>query len=200
MINSQDWLTKPGSVGRSMLGPVHICDDDGAELPPGEIGTVYFERDVRPFDYHNDPEKTRAAEHPEHANWTAVGDVGYVDEDGFLFLTDRKSFMIISGGVNIYPQEVEDILTLHPKVLDVAVIGVPNPEMGEEVKAVVQLKPDQVGTPEVADELIAYVRERVAHYKAPRSVDFVDTLPRTPTGKLVKRKLVDSYIKTGASS
>jgi len=200
MITSQEWLTKPGSVGRSMLGPVHICDDEGAELPPGEIGTVYFERDVRPFAYHNDPEKTRAAEHPEHASWTAVGDVGYVDEDGFLFLTDRKSFMIISGGVNIYPQEVEDVLTLHPRVLDVAVIGIPNPEMGEEVKAVVQLKPGQVGTPEIADELIAYVRERVAHYKAPRSVDFVDDLPRTPTGKLVKRKLVDSYTKTGASS
>ncbi len=193
MISSQDWLTKRGSVGRSMLGPVHICDDDGVELPPGEIGTVYFERETRPFEYHKDPEKTRQAEHPDHANWTAVGDVGYVDEDGFLYLTDRKSFMIISGGVNIYPQEVEDLLTLHPRVLDVAVIGVPHPVMGQEVKAIVQLKPGETGSPEVAQELIDHVRARVASYKAPRSVDFVDDLPRTPTGKLVKRKLVEGY-------
>jgi len=195
MINSQDWVTKRGSVGRSMLGPVHICDDAGVELPAGEIGTVYFEREERPFEYHKDPEKTAAAEHPEHSNWTAVGDVGYVDEDGFLFLTDRKSFTIISGGVNIYPQEVEDLLTMHPKVMDVAVIGIPHPEMGQEVKGVVQLRDGLVGTPEISDELIAYARERVASYKVPRSVDFVDELPRTPTGKLVKRKLVERYEK-----
>jgi len=200
MITSQDWLTHPGSVGRSMLGPVHICDDEGVELGTGEIGSVYFERETLPFEYHKDPEKTRQAQHPAHPGWTSVGDVGYVDSDGFLYLTDRKSFMIISGGVNIYPQEVEDLLTLHPRVLDVAVIGIPDPEMGQQVKAVVQLKPEEVGTPEVADELIAYARERVAHYKVPRSVDFVDELPRTPTGKLVKRKLVDSYTKTGAVS
>ncbi|HSV37686.1 MAG TPA: acyl-CoA synthetase [Nocardioidaceae bacterium] len=199
-ISSQDWARKRGSVGRSALGPAHICDDDGVELPTGEIGTVYFERDVRPFEYHKDPEKTKAAEHPQHSNWTAVGDVGYLDDEGFLFLTDRKAFTIISGGVNIYPQEVEDILTLHPKVHDVAIIGIPNPDFGQEVKAVVQLKDGVEATPETAQELIDYTLERVAKFKAPRSVDFIDELPRTPTGKLVKRKLVDSYTQAGATS
>ncbi|SNR95663.1 fatty-acyl-CoA synthase [Haloechinothrix alba] len=193
VVSPQDWLQKPGSVGKALLGTLHICDDDGAELPAGEIGLIYFERDEMPFEYHNDPEKTKRAQHPEHPTWTTVGDVGYVDDDGFLFLTDRKSFMIISGGVNIYPQEVEDVLTLHPKVLDVAVIGIPDPEMGEQVKAVVQPAPDVEPSPELADELIAYVRDRIAHYKAPRSVDFLDELPRTPTGKLLKGKLRERY-------
>ncbi|GAA5129603.1 acyl-CoA synthetase [Haloechinothrix salitolerans] len=198
-ISPREWLAKPGSVGRAMLGTLHICDDDGTELPPGEIGLVYFERDELPFEYHNDPEKTRQAQHPEHPNWTTVGDVGYVDEDGYLFLTDRKSFMIISGGVNIYPQEVEDVLTLHPKVYDVGVIGVPDPEMGEQVKAVVQPASGVTADAELERELISYVRERIAHYKAPRSVDFLDELPRTPTGKLVKRKLRERYEQPVAS-
>jgi fatty-acyl-CoA synthase len=193
MIGSQDWLAKRGSVGRSMLGPVHICDDDGRELPPGEVGLVYFERDYQAFTYHKDPDKTAAATHPEHEFWTFFGDMGYVDEDGFLFLTDRKSFMIISGGVNIYPAEVESALTLHPAVFDVAVIGVPHPEMGEEVKAVVQVREGVTPSAELAEELIAHVRSRIASYKAPRSVDFVDSLPRSATGKLVKRKLLDAY-------
>ncbi|WP_051153375.1 acyl-CoA synthetase [Nocardia niigatensis] len=196
LITSAEWLERPGSVGRSMFGPVHICDDNGAELPDGEVGTVYFEREVRPFEYHKDPEKTRAAEHPEHDNWTTVGDIGFV-EDGYLYLTDRKSFMIISGGVNIYPQETENILTLHPAVFDVAVIGIPHPEMGEQVKAVVQLKEGVDATPALADELIAHVRERIAHYKVPRTLDFVDDLPRTPTGKLVKRMLQQRYAESG---
>jgi long-chain acyl-CoA synthetase len=194
IISSPEWLAKRGSVGKSVLGPVHICDDDGVELPAGEVGTVYFERDFLPFEYHKDPEKTRAAQHPEHPTWTAVGDLGYVDEDGFLFLTDRKAFMIISGGVNIYPQEVENLLTPHPAVYDVAVIGVPDPEFGEQVKAVVQLRPGHKPCEELATELIDYVRERIAHYKAPKSVDFVDSLPRTPTGKLVKGELKKLYV------
>ncbi|MBF6149529.1 acyl-CoA synthetase [Nocardia niigatensis] len=193
VITTPDWEGKPGSVGRSVLGPVHICDDDGKQLPSGEVGTVYFERETLPFTYHKDPEKTAAAQHPEHPTWTAVGDLGYVDEDGFLFLTDRKSFVIISGGVNIYPQEVENVLTLHPAIFDVAVIGVPDAEMGQQVKAVVQLHPGVAPTSDMATEIIDYARDRVARYKAPKSVDFVDSLPRTATGKLVKRELEKLY-------
>lgn len=199
VINSQEWLTRRGSVGRSLLGSVHICSDDGSELANGEVGLVYFERDVRPFEYHKDPVKTREAEHPDHGNWTTVGDVGYLDEDGYLFLTDRKSFMIISGGVNIYPQEVENALTLHPAVLDVAVIGVPDPVMGQQVKAVVQLRDGVAPTDDLADRLIAHCQERVAMFKAPKTVDFIDLLPRTPTGKLVKRALAERY-RTAAGS
>jgi len=193
VINSAEWLTKRGSVGRSMLGPVHICGDDGADLPTGEAGLVYFERDVRPFEYHNDPAKTKEAEHPDHGNWTTVGDIGYVDADGYLFLTDRKSFMIIAGGVNIYPQEVEDALALHPAVFDVAVIGVPDPAMGQQVKAVVQLRDGVEPSPDLAAQLITHARTKVAAFKAPKTVDFVESLPRTPTGKLVKRILVQQY-------
>ncbi len=192
-INSEDWLAHPGSVGRSVLGVLHICDDDGRELPSGEIGTVYFERDQMPFEYHNDPVKTAEAQHPAHPLWTTVGDLGYAGEDGYLYLADRKSFMIISGGVNIYPQEVENALALHPAVFDVAVIGIPHPEMGEEVKAVVQLVAGVEKTDAVAASLIGYVRDRIAHFKVPRSVDFVDDLPRTPTGKLVKNKLKEQF-------
>ncbi|MFL6108965.1 MAG: acyl-CoA synthetase [Marmoricola sp.] len=199
LISSSEWLDKPGSVGRSAMGPVHICDDEGVELPAGEVGTVYFERELVPFEYHKDPEKTAAAQHPAHPTWTAVGDLGYVDEDGFLFLTDRKAFMIISGGVNIYPQEIENVLTLHPAIYDVGVIGIPDPEFGEQVKAVVQLKPGFEPTDELAAELIEYVRERLAHYKAPRSVDFAESLPRTPTGKLVKGELKKKYASVAST-
>ncbi|MFG3615308.1 acyl-CoA synthetase [Nocardia sp. NPDC047654] len=193
-IDSEQWLRKPGSVGRAGLGTIRVCGDDGAELPTGEIGTVYFERDEIPFAYHNDPAKTAEAVHPEHPTWTTTGDIGYVDEEGYLFLTDRKAFMIISGGVNIYPQEIEDALALHPRVLDVAVIGVPDEEMGESVKAVVQPAPGVEAGPELAAELRDYLRERIAHYKVPKSFDFADDLPRTPTGKLVKGKLRQRYV------
>jgi fatty-acyl-CoA synthase len=193
VITTSEWLRKRGSVGRAAVGVLHICDDDGGSVPPGRHGTIYFERDSAPFEYHNDPEKTAAARHPDHENWSTVGDVGYVDDDGYLYVTDRKSFMIISGGVNIYPQEVENVLALHPCLLDVAVIGVPDAEMGEQVKAVVQLKSGIDASDELAEDIISYVRERLAHFKAPRSVDFVDKLPRTETGKLLKRELQQGY-------
>ena len=198
IITAQESKTKRGSVGKAALGVVHICDYDGAELVPGEVGLVYFERDVAAFSYHNDPEKTADARHPAHETWSTVGDLGYLDEDGYLFLTDRKSFMIISGGVNIYPQETENVLTMHPKIFDVAVIGVPDSEMGEQVKAVVQLRDDVEPSEQLAAELIDYVRDRLAHFKAPRSIDFVDELPRTATGKLVKRTLQARYLEARA--
>ncbi|MBV9315098.1 MAG: acyl-CoA synthetase [Pseudonocardia sp.] len=199
MIDSAQWLAKPGSVGQATLGIIHICDDDGHELPAGQVGTVYFERAEIPFEYHNDPEKTRASQHPEHENWSTTGDVGYLDEDGYLFLTDRKAFVIISGGVNIYPQEIEDYLTLHPKVHDVAVIGIPDPEMGEQVKAVVQPTDPAEAGPELEAELMEFVRARIARYKAPRSIDFTDSLPRSATGKLVKHELKARYWAVSAT-
>ncbi|RRO19878.1 acyl-CoA synthetase [Saccharopolyspora rhizosphaerae] len=193
MIDSAQWQDKPGSVGKPVLGVIRVCDEEGHELPAGEVGTVYFEREEIEFEYLGDPDKTRSVKHPEHLNWATMGDLGYVDEDGFLYLTDRKAFMIISGGVNIYPQEVEDVLALHPSILDVAVFGVPDPEMGEAVKAVVQPAPGVEPGPELERQIIDHARERVAHYKVPRSVDFVEDMPRTPTGKLVKGKLKARY-------
>jgi long-chain acyl-CoA synthetase len=199
-VSTPEWLNKRGSVGKAMIGIAHICDEAGRELPAGEVGTVFFERDARPFDYHKDPEKTDEATHPEHRTWTAVGDMGYLDDDGYLFLTDRKAFMIISGGVNIYPAEVEAVLTLHPKIYDVAVIGVPDAEMGQSVKAVVQLKDPSEASDEVAREIIEYTRERIARFKAPRTVDFTDEIPRLPTGKLLKRELEKRYNTAGVGA
>jgi len=187
------WLAKPGTVGIPVLGQVHICDEEGNELPPGQPGHVYFELPEMPFRYLKDDDKTKSVQHPRHANWSALGDVGYVDEDGYLFLTDRATFMIISGGVNIYPQEIEDALILHDKVQDVAVIGVPNEEMGEEVKAIVELIPGVEPDAALEQELLAYARDHIAHYKCPKSIDFTDELPRLPTGKLYKRILKDRY-------
>jgi len=193
-IDSRQWLDKPGSVGRDgVLGIAHVVGIDGRDLPPGETGIIYFERDEMPFNYLGDPEKTAAAQHPDHPNWATVGDMGYLDEDHFLYLTDRQSHMIISGGVNIYPREIEDVLTLHPAVYDVAVIGVPDEEMGETVKAVVQLAGGVVWTPELQKELLDLCRERLARFKWPKSIDAVDELPRTPTGKLLKHVLRRRY-------
>ncbi|WP_431469323.1 acyl-CoA synthetase [Sphingosinithalassobacter sp. LHW66-3] len=191
-ITSEEWLAKPGSVGRSTTAIVHICGEDGAELPPGAPGLVYFESTV-PFAYHNDPEKTASVRHPEHPSWSTLGDIGFLDEDGYLFLTDRASFLIISGGVNIYPQETENLLLTHPKVADAAVIGVPDAEMGEQVKAVIEPVDWGDATPDFAEELIGWCRERLSHVKCPKSIDFERALPRHDTGKLYKRKLRDRY-------
>lgn len=192
-IGPQEALDHPGSVGKPLLGVIHVCDDDGAELPSGEIGLVYFERDEAAFEYHNDPVKTKQARHPHHENWSTTGDVGYLDDEGYLYLTDRKAFMIISGGVNIYPQEAENILITHPAVLDVGVIGVPDADLGEVAKACVQLSPAVEASDDLAAGLLEYTKERIAAYKVPSSVDFVHKLPRTPTGKLVKGVLRKAY-------
>jgi fatty-acyl-CoA synthase len=195
VIDAETWLAKRGSVGKPVLGTVRICaDETGDELPVGETGIVYFERERMPFEYHNDPERTQAAQHPLHSNWSTLGDIGHVDTDGFLYLTDRKSFMIISGGVNIYPQEIENALVLHPAIHDVAVIGIPDAEMGESVKAFVQPAPSAEPGPALAEEIIAFVKSRIASYKAPRSVEFVEQLPRTETGKLLKADLKKSVL------
>jgi fatty-acyl-CoA synthase len=195
MINTEEWGRKRGSVGRSVLGTLHVCEDEtGVELAAGETGVVYWERERVPFEYHNDPEKTKSSQHPDHPTWTTLGDIGHLDEDGFLFLTDRKSFMIISGGVNIYPQEIENVLALHPAIHDVAVIGVPDSEMGESVKAFVQPAAGAQPGPELEQEIIAFVKSKIASFKAPRSVQFVDDLPRTETGKLVKGELKKLYV------
>lgn len=191
-INSPDWLQHKGSVGKAILGEVRIVDEDDNELPVGETGTVYFANGV-PFEYHNDPGKTRSA--TNRHGWTTLGDVGYQDEEGFLYLTDRKAYTIISGGVNIYPQETEDLLVTHPKVTDVAVFGVPNEEFGEEVKAVVQPANMADAGPQLEAELIAFCKSRLSSIKCPKSIDFDDALPRHPTGKLYKRLLKDRYWK-----
>lgn len=183
-IGPEEWLEHPGSVGRSLSGAIHIVDDDGEELPVGEEGEVWFETN-RTFEYHKDPDKTASVWNEQ--GWSWLGDVGRVDEDGYLYLTDRASHMIISGGVNIYPREAEDVLVGHAAVADVAVLGTPDPEMGEQVTAFVQLAEGATAT---EGELVSWCRERLSHYKCPREVRFVDELPRLPTGKLLKRRLV----------
>ncbi|MEE2878570.1 MAG: acyl-CoA synthetase [Pseudomonadota bacterium] len=191
-INSNDWMNHKGSVGKPVLGELHICDEEGNELPVGEAGTIYYSGTTPP-NYHNDPEKTKGALNPKHSDWSTLGDVGRLDEDGFLYLTDRKAFMIISGGVNIYPQEAENVLITHPKVADVAVIGIPNEEFGEEVKAVVQPQEGVEPSPELEEELLEFCRSQLAKIKCPKSVDFDPALPRHPTGKLYKRLVRDRY-------
>jgi long-chain acyl-CoA synthetase len=188
-IGSNDWLAHKGSVGKAVLGELRICDEEGNALPPRAEGQVYFENGP-PINYHNDPVKT--AESYNQHGWTSLGDVGWMDEEGFLYLTDRKSFMIISGGVNIYPQEIENLLVTHPKVTDVAVVGGPHEEMGEQVIAVVQPATGK-GDADLAAELLAYCREHLSHVKTPRVIDFMEELPRHPTGKLYKRLIRDAY-------
>jgi acyl-CoA synthetase (AMP-forming)/AMP-acid ligase II len=191
--NSEMWLSHLGTVGTPLGCTVHICGDDLQELPHYESGTIYFEGGPG-FEYHNDPDKTRSSRHP--LGWSTLGDIGYLDDDNFLYLTDRKAYLIISGGVNIYPQETENVLITHPDVIDVAVFGVPNDDFGEEVKAVVQPR-EMPLTPESAAalsrELIAYARSQLADVKCPRTIDYRAELPRQATGKLFKRLLKDEY-------
>jgi long-chain acyl-CoA synthetase len=189
--SSEEWLAHQGTVGCPVLGELIILDDDGKPCPTGADGTVWF-RGATNFEYFDDPLKTAAGRNAD-GDTSTVGDVGHVDEDGFLYLTDRKSYMIISGGVNIYPQETENLLITHPKVLDAAVLGVPNEDLGEEVKAVVQPVEGIEAGRALEVELIDYCRHHLAHFKCPRTVDFVEQLPRLPTGKLYKRLLRDEY-------
>ncbi|MCT7659018.1 fatty-acid--CoA ligase FadD4 [Mycobacterium deserti] len=189
-IRAEDWLAHPGSVGRPILGVPHILDEAGRELGPGEVGEIFYEGGYS-FEYLNDPAKTAASRTPE--GWATVGDMGYVDSDGYLYLTDRRNHMIISGGVNIYPQEVENELVTHPLVVDAAVFGVPDDLMGQSVKAVVQLADHSSVDEGVAEQLIDWLRQRLAHYKCPRSISFEAQLPRTDAGKLYKQRLIDRY-------
>ena len=189
--NSAEWLAHRGTVGRVLLGELHILDEDMKECPAGTSGTVWF-KTATPFEYFNDPDKTREARSAD-GTMSTVGDVGYVDKDSYLYLTDRATFTIISGGVNIYPQECENLLITHPKIADAAVFGVPNADLGEEVKAVVQPMPGVEAGPDLAEELILFCSQSLSRQKVPRSIDFEDQLPRLPTGKLYKRLLRDRY-------
>src|SRR5215210_6304896 len=188
-IGPEEWLAHPGSVGRSLMGTVHIVGEGGEEVPTGEEGQVWFESATR-FEYHGDAEKTASAWNDR--GWSTMGDIGRVDADGYLYLTDRVAHTIISGGVNIYPREAEDVLIVHPAVLDVGVVGVPDDEMGERVVAFVQLDADRAGSAgdALAGELLGWCRDRLTHYKCPTEVRFVERLPRLPTGKLLKRALL----------
>lgn len=190
LVGPGDWLERPGTVGRSINARVHIVGADGRDLPAGETGTVYFSGGA-PFEYHNDPDKTAAGRDGDGR--VTLGDVGHLDAEGWLYLTDRLSHMIISGGVNVYPQETENVLVLHPAVVDAAVIGVPDPDLGERVLAVVQLTDPDTASPELAAELVGFCRERLAHYKCPRQLEFTRELPRQENGKLYKRLLRDTY-------
>lgn len=194
LVSGTEWLAKPGTVGRAAAGALHIVGDDGTELPVGESGAIYFESPTATlFEYHGDAKKTAASRNEQ--GWSTMGDIGYLDEGGYLFLTDRKAFTIISGGVNVYPQEAENVLSMHPAVADVAVFGVPDDDLGEVPKAVVQLATGTAPSDELAAELLAYCRSHLASIKCPRTVDFDDDLPRLPTGKLYKSALRDRYLK-----
>jgi long-chain acyl-CoA synthetase len=190
VINSAEWLAHKGSVGKGLTAEVKICDDAGEPLPARAEGMVFFAGGGA-FEYHGDPAKT--AESRNQHGWTTLGDVGWLDEEGYLYLTDRKSFMIISGGVNIYPQEIENLLITHPAVADVAVVGAPHEEMGEQVVAVIQPVDWSAAGPALAEELAAWTRGRLSHVKAPRRIDFMAELPRHATGKLYKRLIRDAY-------
>jgi long-chain acyl-CoA synthetase len=196
-ITAAEWLQRKGSVGRAINGEIRICDEAGEPLPPMTEGTVYF-AGGRQFEYHNAPQKTLDARN--RYGWSTLGDVGYVDPDGYLFLTDRKAFMIISGGVNVYPQEIENLLITHPRVMDVAVFGAPDEEMGEKVVAVVQPVDYATAGPALADELLAFAREHLSPIKVPRLIEFTQELPRHPNGKLYKRLLRDEYWSTRLSA
>jgi long-chain acyl-CoA synthetase len=189
-VDSAAWAAHPGTVGRAVVGQIHIVGEDGSELPPGQDGLIYFSGGNL-FEYYKDPVKTAAAFNG--LGWSTLGDMGHVDRDGFLFLADRRTDLIISGGVNIYPKEVEDALIQHPAVSDVAVIGLPNVEYGQEVKAIVELHAGVVPGADLAEEMTNFCRLRIAAYKCPKSIDFA-TLPRLPNGKMLKRQIRDSYV------
>jgi long-chain acyl-CoA synthetase len=193
LITADEWLARPGSVGRAMNGALHILDEEGNELPPGEAGEIYFDT-ASSFEYLNDPAKTAAT--TSRQGWRTVGDIGYLDDEGYLYLTDRRHHMVISGGVNIYPQEAENILVTHPRVMDAAVFGIPDEEMGQSVKGVVQLVDHSEASTQFAEDLLVWLRERLAHYKCPRSISFEVQLPRTDTGKLYKQSLIEKYSAT----
>jgi long-chain acyl-CoA synthetase len=196
-VDSRTWLRKPGTVGKPVPDDqVVVGDEEGNRMPPGEVGLLWFKASEVPFEYFKDPAKTESSYHDRHFT---LGDMGYVDEDGFLFLTDRSANLIISGGVNIYPAEVDAVMLEHPAVADVAVIGVPNSEWGEEVLAVVELRTGWAPDAELAEELVAFSRGRLAHYKCPRRVEFVERLPRQDNGKIYKRLLRDRY-REGATT
>jgi long-chain acyl-CoA synthetase len=191
IVTPQEWLERPGTVGRAWTGAeLRILTEDGQPCAPKQIGTVYMKLGPASFEYHKDKAKTEGS---RREGFFTVGDVGYLDEDGYLFLCDRKSDMIISGGVNIYPAEVESVLLTHPKVGDVAVFGIPDEDWGEQVKAVIELVPGVEPSPALAEEIMAFCLERTAKYKAPKSIDFTTSMPRDPNGKLYKRKLRDPY-------
>jgi long-chain acyl-CoA synthetase len=190
-ITAQEWLDKPGSVGKGWpYSVVKVLDDDGAEVPAGEVGTVYMQMAGSSFTYHNDEKKTLQS---RAGDLFTVGDVGYLDDDGYLFLQDRKSNMIISGGVNVYPAEIENELIMHPKIADIAVFGVPDEDWGEQIKAVVQPADGVAGDDALTGELLDYAKARLAKFKLPKSIDYIDEMPRDPNGKLYKRKLRDPY-------
>jgi long-chain acyl-CoA synthetase len=191
--NSAEWLAHPGTVGKSAFGEIHVLDDALREVPAGQTGKLWF-KTASPFEYFNDPVRTAEVNSPD-GTMSTLGDIGHVDEEGYVYLTDRAAFMIISGGVNIYPQECENLLVTHPKVADAAVFGVPHEEMGEEVKAIVQLMPCFATGAEMEAELIAFCRDHLAHHKCPRTIDFEPGLPRLPTGKLYKAPLRERYWK-----
>ena len=189
-VTAREWLERPGTVGRAWSCHIHIVGEDGRELGPNAVGTVYFSGG-KPLTYHNAPDKTAQARHA--AGWATMGDLGYVDADGYLFLTDRKAFTIVSGGVNVYPKEVEDVLMAVPGVRDAAVFGVPDPDLGEAVQAVVETGPETPAEAATVDRLMTYLRSHLAGFKCPRYIDFVDRLPRLDTGKVQKHALRDAY-------
>ena len=190
-MGTEEWLKKPGTVGKPWpISEIAIFDEEQNRLGPNQIGTVYMAMSSGDFEYHKDKSKTQSN---RIGRFFTVGDVGYLDEDGYLFLSDRKTDMIISGGANIYPAEIESVLLEHPKVVDVAVFGIPNDDWGEEVKAVVEPIDDEAGGPELEAELLAWCAPRLAKFKTPKSIDFTHDMPRDPNGKLYKRKLRDPY-------
>jgi long-chain acyl-CoA synthetase len=210
ILSSAEWLDHPGSVGRPYGSVIHICDELGIEVvarvdpatgglpgvPENVIGSIYFDTPGAQFEYHQNPEKTASAAHPDHPTWRTLGDIGYLDTDGYLYLTDRRDFTIIAGGVNIYPREIEDVLIGHSEVADVAVFGVPDSDLGEQVKAVVQPQ-DWAGIDAgLTERLLAYCDERLARFKVPRTIEFMQQLPRLDNGKLYKKQLRDQYWMT----